>query len=170
MAQVRCISLIFGFICTFDIFLFSSCDIRYTEGVQSLNWAKIMKTITDDPEAFFETGGWTFLDPESGSENERGSDEEDSEEDEYAPTDLDDEEEDESESEYSEDVDSSDLSDDSGSGSEDGEGGESDESGKDWSDLEREAAEADRENANFEDDYSRNRGKKGGAPPPSSKR
>ena len=77
-------------------FVFSSCDIRYTEGVQSLNWAKIMKTITDDPEAFFETGGWTFLDPESGSEGERGSDEEDSEEDEYAPTDLDDEEEDES--------------------------------------------------------------------------
>ena len=77
-------------------FVFSSCDIRYTEGVQSLNWAKIMNTITDDPEAFFETGGWTFLDPESGSEGERGSDEEDSEEDEYAPTDLDDEEEDES--------------------------------------------------------------------------
>ena len=24
-----------------------------------------MKTITDDPEAFFDTGGWTFLDPES---------------------------------------------------------------------------------------------------------
>ena len=43
----------------------SSCDIRYTEGVQSLNWTKIMKTITDDPESFFDTGGWTFLDPES---------------------------------------------------------------------------------------------------------
>ena len=24
-----------------------------------------MKTITDDPEKFFEDGGWTFLDPES---------------------------------------------------------------------------------------------------------
>lgn len=43
----------------------SSCDIRYTEGVQSLNWAKIMKTITDDPDGFFDNGGWTFLDPES---------------------------------------------------------------------------------------------------------
>lgn len=47
-----------------------------------------MKTITDDPGAFFETGGWSFLDPESGSEGEADDDE--SEEDEvyeprYAP-------------------------------------------------------------------------------------
>ncbi|KAK4019969.1 hypothetical protein OUZ56_001967 [Daphnia magna] len=144
----------------------NSCDIRYTEGVQSLNWSKIMKTITDDPEAFFETGGWTFLDPESGSEH-GGSDEE-SEEDEYAPTDVDDEEDDESDSEYSE-ADSSDMSEDSDSGSEDGGGGSSDESGKDWSDLEREAAEADRENVNFEDEYSRSRGGKGAAPPTSKR-
>lgn len=34
----------------------NSCDIRYAEGIQSLNWAKIMKTITDDPEGFFEQG------------------------------------------------------------------------------------------------------------------
>ena len=45
--------------------LSSSCDIRYSEGIQSLNWAKIMKTIVDDPEGFFDNGGWTFLDPES---------------------------------------------------------------------------------------------------------
>lgn len=45
--------------------LLSSCDIKYTEGVQSLNWTKIMKTIVDDPEGFFEQGGWSFLDPES---------------------------------------------------------------------------------------------------------
>lgn len=126
-----------------------------------------MKTITDDPEAFFETGGWTFLDPESGSE--RGGSDEESEEDEYAPTDVDDEEDDESDSEYSE-ADSSDMSEDSDSGSEDGAGGSSDESGKDWSDLEREAAEADRENVNFEDEYSRSRGGKGGVAPPTSKR
>ena len=30
-----------------------------------MNWAKIMKTINDDPEAFIENGGWSFLDPES---------------------------------------------------------------------------------------------------------
>lgn len=51
--------------CFSPLCLRSSCDIRYTEGVQSLNWAKIMKTITDDPEGFFDNGGWTFLDPES---------------------------------------------------------------------------------------------------------
>ena len=47
------------------LYVASSCDIRYTEGVQSLNWAKIMKTITDDPEGFFDSGGWSFLDPQS---------------------------------------------------------------------------------------------------------
>lgn len=46
-------------------FLYSSCDIKYTEGIQSLNWAKIMKTINDDPEAFIDNGGWSFLDPDS---------------------------------------------------------------------------------------------------------
>uniref|UniRef100_H2ZNP4 FACT complex subunit n=1 Tax=Ciona savignyi TaxID=51511 RepID=H2ZNP4_CIOSA len=42
----------------------NSCDIHYTEGVQSLNWTKILKTIVDDPEAFFEQGGWSFLEPQ----------------------------------------------------------------------------------------------------------
>lgn len=32
--------------------------------MQSLNWTKIMKTIVDDPEGFFEQGGWSFLEPE----------------------------------------------------------------------------------------------------------
>ena len=44
---------------------FSSCDIKYTEGIQSLNWTKIMKTINDNPEDFFENGGWSFLEPNS---------------------------------------------------------------------------------------------------------
>ena len=43
----------------------SSCDIRYGEGIQSLNWPKVMKAITDDPEGFFDNGGWSFLNPES---------------------------------------------------------------------------------------------------------
>ena len=51
---------------------FSQCDIRYTEGIQSLNWAKIMKTILDDPEGFFENGGWSFLEPNSDNEEEGG--------------------------------------------------------------------------------------------------
>ena len=53
-------------------FLRSSCDIKYTEGVQSLNWAKIMKTINDDPMGFLDNGGWSFLDPESDVRREGG--------------------------------------------------------------------------------------------------
>ncbi|XP_015121824.1 FACT complex subunit spt16 isoform X4 [Diachasma alloeum] len=115
----------------------NSCDIRYSEGVQSLNWAKIMKTITEDPEGFFESGGWTFLDPESDAENEDVDDEEEEEDDAYEPTDIESEEESDDDSEYSE------ASEDSESDEE--ELGSSEESGKDWSDLEREAAEEDKE-------------------------
>lgn len=55
----------------------NSCDIKYTEGIQSLNWTKIMKTIVDDPEGFFESGGWSFLDPESDGEEDDDTDDED---------------------------------------------------------------------------------------------
>ncbi|XP_050517919.1 FACT complex subunit spt16 isoform X2 [Diabrotica virgifera virgifera] len=120
----------------------NSCDIRYSEGVQSLNWVKIMKTITDDPEGFFDSGGWTFLDPES--DEEQAKEEESEEEDEaYQPSDLEEVGSDwsEEDSEYSEgdtedDDDDEDASEDLGS---------DEESGKDWSDLEREAEEEDRE-------------------------
>ncbi|KFB51536.1 AGAP006817-PA-like protein [Anopheles sinensis] len=123
----------------------NSCDIRYSEGIQSLNWAKIMKTITDDPDGFFENGGWTFLDPESEGEGAPNSETEDEEDDAYEPTDDDDEEESDSE-DYSE------ASEDDDSGSEEDLGSD-EESGKDWSDLEREAAEEDRnrEKDDFDD-------------------
>nr|BAC54898.1 supressor of Ty element 16 [Drosophila melanogaster] len=125
----------------------NSCDIRYSEGVQSLNWQKIMKTITDDPEGFFEQGGWTFLDPESGSEGENETAE--SEEDEaYNPTDAESDEESDEDSEYSE------ASEDSEESDEDL--GSDEESGKDWSDLEREAAEEDRNHDYAADDKPRN--------------
>ncbi|KAL0272878.1 UNVERIFIED_CONTAM: hypothetical protein PYX00_005698 [Menopon gallinae] len=131
----------------------NSCDIRYTEGIQSLNWVKIMKTITDDPEGFFENGGWTFLDPESDPEDPVEDEEE--EEEDYEPSDLDSEAESDDDSDYS---DLSEASEDE-SGSE--ELGSSEESGKDWSDLEREAAEADRENVSFEDEYSKGKKRTG---------
>ncbi len=66
--NMLCVSSIAVFIYQIKSILYfshSSCDIRYTEGIQSLNWTKIMKTITDDPEGFFDNGGWSFLDPES---------------------------------------------------------------------------------------------------------
>ncbi|KAK0174573.1 hypothetical protein PV327_010331 [Microctonus hyperodae] len=132
----------------------NSCDIRYSEGVQSLNWAKIMKTITDDPEGFFESGGWTFLDPESDAENEDVEDEEEEEDDAYEPSDLESEEESDDDSDYSEASEESD--------SEAEELGSSEESGKDWSDLEREAAEEDKERLDdrFRDDYNSAKKKK----------
>ncbi|XP_047357089.1 FACT complex subunit spt16 isoform X1 [Vespa velutina] len=132
----------------------NSCDIRYTEGVQSLNWTKIMKTITDDPEGFFDSGGWTFLDPESDAENEEVEDEEEEEDDAYEPSDLDSEEESDDDSEYSEASEHSD--------SEEEELGSSEESGKDWSDLEREAAEEDKERGEgrYRDDYNSSKKKK----------
>lgn len=81
----------------------NSCDIRYSEGVQSLNWVKIMKTITDDPEGFFENGGWTFLDPESDDEAAAEDEETEDEDEAYEPTDLESgSEESDEDSEYSE--------------------------------------------------------------------
>ncbi|XP_038118186.1 FACT complex subunit spt16 isoform X1 [Culex quinquefasciatus] len=114
----------------------NSCDIRYSEGIQSLNWAKIMKTIVDDPEGFFDNGGWTFLDPESDGEGAANSETEDEEDDAYEPTDDDDPEESDDSEDYSE------ASEDDSASDEDL--GSEEESGKDWSDLEREAAEEDR--------------------------
>jgi len=68
--------------------IFSSCDICYTEGPQSLNWLKIMKTITDDLAGFFAQGGWSFLQTDSETEGngEGGGEDSDAEEDEYDPS------------------------------------------------------------------------------------
>lgn len=67
-------------------YAFSSCEICYTEGTQTLNWAKIMKTITDDLPGFFENGGWSFLgsDSDDVAENPDGEDSDEEEED-YNP-------------------------------------------------------------------------------------
>ncbi|XP_005102634.1 FACT complex subunit SPT16 [Aplysia californica] len=117
----------------------NSCDIRYTEGVQTLNWTKIMKTITDDPEGFFDNGGWSFLGPESEAEEENDESEEGDEN--FQPseggTDLEESSEDDSEESNWEEED------DEESGSE--ELGSSEESGKDWDELEEEARRADKE-------------------------
>ncbi|GMT28456.1 hypothetical protein PFISCL1PPCAC_19753 [Pristionchus fissidentatus] len=139
----------------------NSCDIRYTEGPQSLNWPKIMKHITDDPEKFFEDGGWNFLGNDSGGEEE---DEDESEEEGYSPEG--------SESEEDSDEDESE-GDETGSDDDDEGSLDSDESsGKDWSDLEEEAAKDDKmkERDEFEkgDRKRRDGGHKGG--PPSKKR
>ena len=113
------------------------CDIKFTSGNSNLNWPALMKRIRDDLEGFFSDGGWAFLD--SDVEDEEGEDEEEEDEDDqYNPSEDDTEEdEDEDESELSEEE-----SEYEESGSNDV--GSSEESGKDWSELEEEAAKADR--------------------------
>lgn len=127
----------------------NSCDIKYTEGLQNFNWPKIMKTITDDPEGFFEQGGWTFLEAESDNEEKEADDEiSDEEDDAYEPSGSDSLSEEDSEME--DDSDYSDDESDESEESESGSGSES-ESGKDWSELEEEARKADMEHTSDSD-------------------
>jgi len=134
----------------------NSCDIRYSEGVQSLNWAKVMKTIVDDPDGFFEQGGWSFLDPESDAED---AEEEESDDGAYAPTGSEGSAEEDGSAEESDDY--SDASEDDSDVSGEDEMGSSEESGKDWSDLEKEAAEADRDREDYDEDSLDSKRKKG---------
>ncbi|KAG5846267.1 FACT complex subunit SPT16 [Anguilla anguilla] len=141
----------------------NSCDIKYTEGVQSLNWSKIMKTIVDDPDGFFEQGGWSFLDPESegSGEDDSGSEMEDET---FNPSAEEDEiEEEDSDEDYSSETENSDYSASLGS---------EEESGKDWDELEEEARKADKESQYEDTNESSTRKRKGrsSAPPPRSKK
>ncbi|OCU01519.1 FACT complex subunit SPT16-like [Xenopus laevis] len=140
----------------------NSCDLKYTEGVQSLNWTKIMKTIVDDPEGFFEQGGWSFLEPDGeGSDAEVGDSESEMEDETFNPTEDEyEEEEEDSDEDYSDETEES-------VGSEDSLGSD-EESGKDWDELEEEARKADRESLyeEVEEQKSGNRKRKGHAPPP----
>lgn len=48
----------------------SSCNIKYYEGTQSLNWNRIMATIKEDPKKFHtEDGGWSFLSNEANDDS-----------------------------------------------------------------------------------------------------
>jgi len=134
----------------------NSCDIRYSEGVQSLNWAKVMKTIVDDPDGFFEQGGWSFLDPESDAED---AEEEESDDGAYAPTGSEGSAAESGSAEESDDY--SDASEDDSDVSGEDEMGSSEESGKDWSDLEKEAADADKEREDYDDDSLDSKRKRG---------
>ncbi|KAK0141606.1 FACT complex subunit SPT16 [Merluccius polli] len=136
----------------------NSCDIKYTEGVQSLNWTKIMKTIVDDPEGFFEQGGWSFLDPESeGSGGEEDSESEMEDETFNPSADEEEEEGEDSDEDYDSETEDSEYSASMGS---------EEESGKDWDELEEEARKADRESHYEETEETTNRGKRKVRPPP----
>ncbi|XP_014749649.1 PREDICTED: FACT complex subunit SPT16-like [Sturnus vulgaris] len=94
-----------------------------------------MKTIVDDPEGFFEQGGWSFLEPEGeGSEAEPGESESELEDETFNPSEEDEEEEEDSDEDYSSEAEESEYSKDSL--------GSEEESGKDWDELEEEARKA----------------------------
>jgi len=115
-----------------------SSDIPISEGPVNLNWGPIMKTINDDPYAFFSQGGWSFLG--GGADGEDRLEESSSEsESEFEAEDVDMEEDSGSE-ENGSDYDGSKVSEDEGSDSDFDDGSE----GDDWDELERKAAKSDR--------------------------
>ena len=121
----------------------SSVDIKFYESKTNLNWKQVLKSITEDPEAFREAGGWGFLDMEA-SDDEEGEDSEDGDE-EFAPSDSGEEEEEESSDEDDDsefDEDEEDEDDD-----EEEEDDDDEEAGKSWEELEAEAAREDRQRA-----------------------
>ncbi|KAI9368641.1 FACT complex subunit spt16 [Aspergillus egyptiacus] len=109
-----------------------SVDIAFTEGPLNLNWTTIMKTVVSDPYGFFADGGWSFLAPESDSED--GSDEEEESAFELSESELAADESSEDESDYDDDA----SADDDFSADEE-------ESGEDWDELEEQAKKKDRE-------------------------
>lgn len=42
-----------------------------------MNWAKVLKTVVDDPMGFFEQGGWDFLKQDDASDDDDDEDDED---------------------------------------------------------------------------------------------
>ncbi|ELP85617.1 hypothetical protein EIN_409060 [Entamoeba invadens IP1] len=102
----------------------TKCDIKTYETPQSLNWTNIMETVNSDQE-HFEENGWSFLNPDNGSEDSEEEEQvyeavDDGDDEEDLSTDLSSEEDDESSSEE-----------------------EEDDSGESWSDLEKQAMKDD---------------------------
>ena len=126
-------------LCVYQDWLNSS-DIRYTEGVQSLNWVKVLKTVVDDPTGFFEQGGWDFLKQDDDTDDDDDDDDEDETFDADTGAGSDDEGSDDG-SEDSDEAYSDETESDSGS---EEELGSSEESGKDWDELEAEAIRDDK--------------------------
>ncbi|KAH7406256.1 FACT complex subunit-domain-containing protein [Phaeosphaeria sp. MPI-PUGE-AT-0046c] len=125
-----------------------SVDIPFTEGPLNLNWATIMKTVTQDPHQFFADGGWSFLSTESDDEGDEEEEEESAFE--VSESELAVSDESSEESDFDENA-SDDMSD---------EGSEEDFSeGESWDELDKKAAKKDKESAHM-DDEDEDKGKK----------
>ncbi|MCL7022174.1 hypothetical protein MKW94_024963 [Papaver nudicaule] len=111
-------------------------DLKYYESRLNLNWRSILKTIIDDPDKFIEDGGWEFLNMEvSDSE----SDESEPSDGQYQPSDA------ESESASDDSSSEASLVESDEDETEESEEESEEEKGKTWDELERDAANADRE-------------------------
>ena len=126
-----------------------SVEIPFSEGPLNLNWSQIMKTVTADPHAFFQDGGWSFLAADSDDE---GKSEESEEESAFEMSDSDLVQSDESSEEGSEFDEEA-----SAEASEEDVSAEDDE-GDDWDEMEAKAKKKDRESGL--DDEERGRKKK----------
>ncbi|XP_042483515.1 FACT complex subunit SPT16-like [Macadamia integrifolia] len=123
-----------------------AADIKYYESRMNLNWAPILKRITDDPQTFIDEGGWEFLNLEA-SDSDSGNTE-DSDQG-YEPSDVQSDSVSDDEDDDSESLVESDEDDNDDDSDEDLE--EEEEEGKTWEELEREASKADREKGNESD-------------------
>ncbi|CAG8976476.1 hypothetical protein HYALB_00010612 [Hymenoscyphus albidus] len=112
-----------------------SVNIPFTDGPLNLNWPTIMKTVTADPHAFFEDGGWGFL----SNDTDEDDGEEESEESAFEISDSELAASDESSDDES-DFDSNASDDEGSAGSDDG-----DSEGEDWDELEKKAKRKDAE-------------------------
>lgn len=131
-------------------------DIKYYESRVSLNWTDVLKSIRSDLQSFYEEGGWEFLNPDSSEEGSGKEEDEESSEASYNPSDME-SEDDSEEYEPDDDVDTKELEESSGGEAE----LSSEEEGLDWDEMERRAAEEDKEKRRFpEDDRETNKSRK----------
>ena len=63
-----------------------SVSIKFYESKINLNWKPILKNIIEDPDAFFDNGGWSFLDQEGGSDEEDAEEEDEADPEFQVPT------------------------------------------------------------------------------------
>ena len=123
-----------------------SVEIPYSEGPLNLNWGQIMKTVTADPHAFFQDGGWSFLAADSDDEDKEEESEEESafevSESEMAQSDESSEEGSEFDEEASAEASDEDASVD-------------DDEGEDWDEMEAKAKKKDRDSGLNDEDRGR---------------
>lgn len=116
--------------------LTGSLEIPFHESTVNLNWTKLMKTITDDPEGFVDEGGWSMIFGGAGEDEEEEEDSDDESEAYESPNSSDLEE---SSDEMSSDEESS-----SNSEYSDASLGSDEEEGMDWDELMDKAKKDDR--------------------------